>query len=135
MTGKEELLHLQDLKDRIEEQKYYIEQLRAWDGLSGISYDKEKIQTSPDGDIMVEHFEKVQSAEQKLKNLNTLYIGWWSAVLDRIHRMPVGDLQKILYKIYIEGHSIKDTAVIMCWSYDHCRKQHVRAVELYEKTL
>jgi hypothetical protein len=133
MTGQEELDQIRIYKERVEEQRMYIAELRsAMSGLTWISYDKDSVQTSPDADPMLDKIMKIEKAEKKLKHLEEVWVSWKIMCIDRIHMMDVGDLQKILYLIYIHDRTLKDVAEEMCWSYDYMKKRHRDAVREYE---
>ncbi len=134
MTGQEELEHIQELKKRVEEQEYFIQELKsALDGLTGITYDADKVQTSVQGDPMLDKLVRLQDEEQKLKRFREEWIRWKVRMIRKIHRMDIGNLQKLLYVVYIEEHSLSECAGIMCWSYDHTKKQHRNAIREFEK--
>lgn len=59
---KSEITEIKELKGRIEE----LEVLAT--GMHGIAYDKDKVQTSPDGDVMSSKLIKVEEYRDKLKD-------------------------------------------------------------------
>lgn len=134
MTGQEELERIRELKKKVEEQIYFIEQLKfALDGLSGIRYDKDKVQTSMQGDPMLEKICRIEEEEQKLQKMKQDWISWKIKMIRKIHKMEIGNLQTLLYVIYIDENTLKDSADIMCWSYDYTKKQHSQALKEFEK--
>ena len=133
MTGQEELEHIQELKKKVLEQEYFIRELEsALDGLSGITYDKDKVQTSVHGDPMLDKICRIEEEQQKLKKITEEWIKWKIKVIRKIHRMKISNLQKLLYVVYIEEHSLSESADIMCWSYDHTKKQHRNAIREFD---
>ena len=133
MTGQEELEHIRELKKKVEEQIYFIEQLRsALDGLSGITYDKDKVQTSMQDDPMLEKICRIEEEEQKLQRMKQEWISWKIKMIRKIHRMKISNLQKLLYLVYIGEYSLAESAKIMCWSYDYTKKQHSQALKEFD---
>ena len=133
MNGQKQLERIGILKKKVEEQEYFIRELRsALDGLTGITYDKDKVQTSVQGDPMLDKLCRIEEEEEKLKHLRKLYISWKIKMMQQIHQMEVGNLQRLLYLMYIEEHSLSEASNIMNWSYDHTRRQHIKAIENFE---
>lgn len=123
---------LKDWKKKYDEQKYYVAQLRSMNGLSAVTYDKDPVQTSPSSDQMVNLMIKIEQAEMDLERYRRVYIGWWACVLDRIHKMPVDDLQRLMYLVHIEDLTLVEASGKMFWSYDYTRKQYKKALAVYE---
>lgn len=133
MTGQEELEYIGLLKNKVEEQNLYIESLYgAMTGISGIRYDKDRVQTSVQGDQMTEILVKIEEAREKLKKLEKDLLDYQIGCIDRIHLMKSLDHQKLLYLIYIDGLTLKETASKMCWSYGYTRNKHWIALKEYE---
>lgn len=134
MTGQEELERIRKLKKKVEEQEYFIKELKlALDGLTGITYDKDKVQVSIQGDPILDRICRIEEEEQKLQVMTEKWIKWKVRMIRKIHRMDIGNLQKLLYVMYIEEHSLSESADIMCWSYDHTKRQHRKAISEFEK--
>ena len=134
MTGQEELELIGELKKKVEEQEYFIQELRsALDGLTGITYDRDRVQTSVQGDPLLDRLCRIDEEEQKLQQMTEKWIKWKVKMIQKIHKMDIGNLQRLLYVIYIEEHSLSESAEIMCWSYDHTKKQHRNALKEFEK--
>ena len=70
MTNTEYLEQLSVLEDKIESQKLYIEELKsALSGLDAIRYDKDRVQSSPDDNAMLDQLIKIEDEESKLKKM------------------------------------------------------------------
>lgn len=123
---------LKDWKKKYDEQKYYVAQLRSMNGLSAVTYDKDPVQVSPSSDQMVNLMIKIEQAEIDLERYRRVYIGWWACVLDKIHKMPVDDLQRLMYLVHIEDLTLTQASMKMFWSYDYTRKQYKKALAVYE---
>lgn len=133
ITGQEELAYIWELQKKVDEQKLYIDELRsALSGVTGISYDKESVQTSVQSDTMGDKFAKIEIAEKKLKELEHSLLNYKVWCIDRIHMMRIGNHQKLLYLVYIDGLTLKQTAERMFWSYEYTKKVHRKALKEYE---
>lgn len=134
VTAQEELEYIKKLHDKVEEQKYYIEELRSsMSGVTAISYDKEAVQTSGSADPMLDTMIKIETAQKILQKLEMSWLSWKVSCIDKIHLMQDPDLQKILYLIYIDDLTLKECAVEMCWSYGYTRNRHSDALKQYDK--
>lgn len=127
-----DLTLIEEYRDQIRQQELYVQELRSLiDGVKAVSYDKDKVQSSADGDPMLECFIKIEQAEEKLKVLKGRYIRHCMNVIDKIKRIPRTDYQKFLYLIYIDDLSISQASEKMNWSYEYGKKQHTRALKEY----
>lgn len=134
MTGQEALEQIGILKKQVEEQDYFIQELlSALNGLKGLSYEGDKVQTSVQGDPMLEKICRIEEEQRKLQRMMEHWISWKIRMIHQIHSMHVGNLQKLLYVMYIEDHTLAETAGIMNWSYEYTKKQHRKAIEEFSK--
>lgn len=135
MTGKEQLEKIEVLRKKVEEQTYFVQELRsALDGVTGIDYDRERVQTSVSGDPMLQKLCRIEEEEEKLKQMIIRFQCHKVRMIRRIHKMDVGKKQTLLYNVYIERKSLWECTEIMQWSYDHTKKMHRLALEEFEMT-
>ena len=133
MSGQDELEKINELRENIKEQMYFISQLKSTiSGVSGIDYDKEAVQTSVEGNPMLKNLCKIETEEEKLDKMLLEWITYRVKMIQKIHKMKVGILQRILYWIYIDDKPIKTVADLMHWTYDHTRKLHRQALVEFE---
>lgn len=133
MSGQDELEKINELRENIKEQMYFISQLKSTiSGVSGIDYDKEAVQTSVEGNTMLKNLCKIETEEEKLDKMLLEWISYRVKMIQKIHKMKVGVLQRILYWIYIDDKPIKTVADLMHWTYDHTRKLHRQALAEFE---
>lgn len=136
MTAYEELKYIKVLHDKIQEQRFYIEELRqSMSGVTGIKYDKEAVQTSGSADPMLDTMIKIEKAQEILLKLELSWLSWKVSCIDRIHSMEDPDLQRLLYLVYIDGLTLKQCADRMCWSYGYTRNRHSDALKKYSDTM
>ena len=132
MTGQEELEYIKTLYEKVEEQRYYIEELRqSMSGVTGIRYDKEAVQTSGSADPMLDIMIKIEKAQEVLRKLEMSWVSWKVSCIDKIHMMQDMNHQKILYMVYINNMTLKECADRMCWSYGYTRNRHSLALKEY----
>lgn len=124
-----DLRKIEEMQKQIEEQIYYIQELKyAIYEVKGVSYDKESVQTSKNGDPMLCKLVRIEEEEMKLCQMQMRLTKYKVKMINRIHAMGVSDLQKLLYVIYIEGHTLSEAGDIMNWSEEYTKKQHRKAI-------
>ena len=129
MNDFEELKHL---KQQCENQAEHIEQLRSTlDGLSGIRYDKEAVQSSMDGDPMLAKICRIEDEEQKLTDLIVKYCRCRIEIAQKINQMELSKRQHLLRMYYLDGNFIEVCANDLEWSVEYTRKELRKAVQEY----
>ena len=124
---------LSDLKRKCESQAEHIDQLRSTlDGLSGIRYDKDAVQTSMNGDPMLNKICKIEDEEQILTDLILNYARHRTSVVMRINRMEVGKRQHLLRMYYLGEKDLEACAAEFNWTFAYTRKELRKAVKDYE---
>lgn len=129
MNDFEELRHL---KQRCENQSEHIEQLKSTlDGLSGIRYDKEAVQSSMDGDPMLAKICRIEDEEQKLTDLIVKYCRCRIEIAQKINQMELSKRQHLLRMYYLDEKFIEVCATDLEWSVEYTRKELRKAVREY----
>lgn len=137
MTAKEKLMQVQKYEERIEELEMVIEQLKeSIKSISGIRYDKEQVQTSPEGDAILSALIRIEEREKKLESLKNEALNYTVDVISNLARMddPTGVLKKLLLKKYIQWKEfprLKDVGADMGYSYDYIIELHGKALSAY----
>lgn len=135
MTGQEELNRIAYLNKCIDEQVYYIKELReAIYGVSSPRLKTDVVQTSLEGDELANQLAKIEQEESKLDEMIHNFVTYKIKVMDRIHKMDDINHKHLLYYVYIDGHTLKEASVKFGWSYDHTRKIHRISVGEYDRT-
>lgn len=127
------LEELDYLKQRCISQAEHIEELRSTlDGLSGIRYDKDAVQSSVSADPMLAKICRIEDEEQKLTDMIVKYIRCRITVAQMINRMDVGKRQHLMRMFYLEEKNLEVCAVDLEWSLEYTRKELRQAVKDFE---
>lgn len=133
MTAKEYLLQIKEQKQNIRKQEEYIQRLRDSLTIAGISYDKERIQSSPDPDKFAKIFGQIDEEEQRLEDMKTRFVNTRVKIINQIHQIEDSKHQKVLYIVYVDGKNLKKAAQAMCFSYDYVKEIHIAALQAFEQ--
>ena len=129
MNDFEELNYL---KQRCVSQSEHIEQLRSTlDGLSGIRYDKDAVQSSMNGDPMLSKICRIEDEEKKLTDLIVKYARHRIKIAQKINQMEMSSRQHLLRMYYLDGNFIEVCANDLGWSTEYTRKELRKAVKEY----
>ena len=131
MDAKEYLLQVGERKEQILEKEEYIEWLRESLGLAGIDYDRDKIQTSADGDKFANTFAKIFKAEEDLKRMKEELVLFSVQVIDMIQKLPEKKHRDILKHVYLDGMKLKECADSVGYSYDYVRELHSEGLKAF----
>jgi hypothetical protein len=140
LTVKEYLSQLQDLEEKIEDQKEYIETLReSLTSIGGMGINPDKVQTSgADKDKFANVIAKILDAEQKLQDMENKFGLLKVQIAEQIHMMDDLVLKKLLKLRYIDWKqydTIRKVAVCMGYSVDHTKKLHRDALFAFGEML
>lgn len=133
MIAKVFLSEVKNKHDKIIEEQETIQRLRDTLEMTGISYDRDYVQTSPNLDKMASTFSKIFEHEDYLEELKKEYAKLRILVIDMISRLDVENHRKILNYVYIDYLSLKHTANKMGYSYDYIREIHTKALEEFNE--
>lgn len=134
MTGEEQLNNISFFKEKIREQEYYIKELEGiLLGVKGLSYDKESVQTSADGDVLLNKLADLEEERQILQKYKLIYIKQKIRMIQMIHKMEIGNRQTLLYRMYIKEQSLEECAQYMDWTLEYTRKQHRIALKEFNE--
>ena len=140
MTIKEYLSQLQDLEEKIDDQKEYIGTLRdSLTSLGGMEMNPDKVQSSgADKDKFANVIAKILDAEDKLKDMEK-YFGFLKVqIAEQIHAMDDLVLKKLLKLRYIDWKqygTIRKVADAMGYSVDHTKRLHKYAIDAFGEML
>jgi hypothetical protein len=134
MTGEEQLNKISFFKEKIREQEYYIKELeQILLGVKGLSYDKESVQTSVDGDGLLNKLADLEKERQILQKYKLSYMKQKIRMIQMIHKMEIGNRQTLLYRMYIKEQSLEKCAQYMEWTPEYTRKQHRIALKEFNE--
>lgn len=133
MIAKVFLSEVKNKRDKILEEQETIQRLRDTLEVSGISYDRDSIQTSPNLDRMSCTFSKIFEHEDYLEELKQEYAKLRILVIDMISRLDVENHRKVLNYVYLDYMTLKHTARKMGYSYDYVRELHSKALDEFSE--
>ena len=133
LTTKEYLQSINDMKHKIVDQVEYIQRLRDSLGIAGISYDKDRVQTSHDGDKFSEIFARIDEEEKVLEEMQELLVNKRVRILNEIHELDDDKHKRLLNIIYVDCKNLKKCANIMNFSYDYIKELHGEALQAFSE--
>lgn len=111
MTAKEYLLQIKEQKQNIRKQEEYIQRLRDSLTIAGISYDKERIQSSPDPDKFAKIFGQIDEEEQRLEDMKTRFVNTRVKIINQIHQLAEEKHQNVSYLMLL----FYQDCILMLW--------------------
>ena len=130
MKPKEYLNQIQDLEWSIYLNQEAILRIRARLDIKGISYDKDRVQSSPE-DSMPDIVAGLIKLEEKNEAKRDELIYMLDVISGQIDGMDDVVDKKILYMRYVKGLSLLAIAKEMSYSYDHIRHRHGVALQKF----
>lgn len=132
-SAKQYLKRIWCLEGRVKRDKARLESLRmAADGVKGIVYDADKVQTSP-ADTMSERVGALVDLQRKLVSEIVELEETKSEVLSVIHTLDDEPMEQMLYLRYLKHMNFYDIAAEMEYSLSGLHKLHARALTLIEQ--
>jgi DNA-directed RNA polymerase specialized sigma subunit len=132
VTAKEYLLQIKEQKQNIRKQEEYIQRLRDSLTIAGISYDKERIQSSPDPDKFAKIFGQIDEEEQRLEDMKTRFVNTRVKIINQIHQLTEEKHQNVLYLVYVDDKTLKKASQEMCFSYEYVKELHGAALQAFD---
>lgn len=133
MTAKEYLLQIKEQKQNIRKQEEYIQRLRDSLTIAGISYDKERIQSSSDPDKFAKIFGQIDEEEQRLEDMKTRFVNTRVKIINQIHELDDIKHQDVLYQVYVDDKTLKKASFAMSFSYEYVKELHLAALQAFDQ--
>lgn len=133
MTAKEYLLQIKEQKQNIRKQEEYIQRLRDSLTIAGISYDKERIQSSPDPDKFAKIFGQIDEEEKRLEDMKTRFVNTRVKIINQIHELDDIKHQDVLYQVYVDDKTLKKASFAMSFSYEYVKELHLAALQAFDQ--
>ena len=131
--AKEFLMQIKYLTDDIAEKKGHIQRLKESLDVAGISYDKERVQCSPELDKFAYVFAQIDKEERLLEELKTKLIQTRVKTINMIYQLENEKYRSLLNIVYVDMKSLKKAANIMCFSYDYIKELHLEALDAFSE--
>ena len=126
--AKEFLMQIKNLTNDVKRQEEYVERLRCSLDISGIAYDKERVQSSPEHDKFAKILGQIEEEERILEELRTKLVNTRFEILQMIHRMEDKRFRDVLSIVYVDMKLLREAADIMHFSYSYAREFHIDAL-------
>lgn len=136
MKPKEYLQQVQKLDVMINQKIAEKSELRKFDGVSGIDYSGDKVQSSSKGDApFTKTVEQIIDLEKEIDDMIDQYVNLKHQIINEIQSLSNVTYIDVLYKKYIEYKRLEVIAVEMSYSYQYVRVMHGYALQEFEKTV
>lgn len=130
MKAKQYLSQAQALKKRYQRALEDLEYIRSMaTGLTGIRYDKDQVQVSPDNDQMANYMIKLEKAEARALKAAEEYFGKYEIIRMQIDICSPQLYCDVLYMRYIQGMKLWQIADELGYEYDYIRAIHGKALK------
>lgn len=116
----------QDLR-RLEEMKH------AAGGMGAIRYDKDNVQTSPEGDRLCLDVARYVEFNQKIEAEVDRYVDIKNQLIGEIRVLHTPKSVDVLYRKYVEFKSLVEIADAIGLSYVQVKRVHKRALQEFEE--
>ena len=132
MWAKRYLLEIQKLEELLNQRLEELSSLKAMHGLRGCNL-SEKVQTSTKGDTLESAVIKCVELQDKVNAMIDEFVDKKNITITRIQALSDTRCIKILYMRYVRYMSFESIAVELCYSYDHIRRLHAKALKDFER--
>lgn len=134
MTAKEYLKQLNILEAKYKCKCEEVHDLRLLATSTGaLRYDKERVQTSNDGDQIVNAVIKIIEAENEALRLAIELADTKQEIVERIVNLDDGNHIRLLCLYYVRNYKLEEVANKMHFSFDWTRHLHKEALAAFEK--
>lgn len=133
MDAKEYLLQIKEQSRKIRKQQEYIQRLKDSLGVAGVSYDMERVQSSPDPDKFAKIFGQIDDENDVLEVMKNSLVKMRVKIISQIHQLGNVKFEDVLNLVYVDGMSLKKAASAMCFSYAYTKEIHSAALLAFEE--
>ena len=124
-------MQIKYLTDDIAEKQSQIQRLKESLDIAGISYDKERVQSSPELDKFAHVFAQIDKEERTLEDLKTKLVETRVKIINMICQLENEKHRKLLNIVYVDMNILKKASDIMCFSYDYIKELHLEALDVF----
>lgn len=132
MWAKRYLQEIQRLEELLNQRLEELSSLKTMYGLRGCGL-SEKVQTSTKGDSLESAVIKCVELQDNVNAMIDEFVDKKNIIISRIQALPDTRCIKILYMRYVRYMSFESIAVELCYSYDHIRRLHAKALKDFER--
>jgi len=132
MTAREYLLQLRRLEHKIEWYSEESERIRAVLLPKGITYDKDKVQTSV-SDKVIDDISKLIDIDNIYMKTIREYHEKRNLIISQIYGLTIQNHIDVLEKVYLSDKPLEICADEMGYTYDRVRHIHIEALKAFEE--
>ena len=113
--------------ERLEELKQSARSTGSFD------YSRERVQTSPVGDKLCSDVTRYVTLDEQINREIDSFVDAKEQIIREIRGLRCADYVKVLYKVYVQFKTIKDTAYEIQRSYKYTLDIHKKALKAFEE--
>lgn len=135
LSARQYLGQLELIDEQINQDLERLDEMKQSAASTGsFDYSRERVQTSPVGDKLCTDVTRYVALDEQINREIDNFVDAKEQIIKEIRGLRHADYVRVLYKIYVQYKSIKDTAFEMGRSYKFVRDVHKKALEAFEKT-
>lgn len=135
MDAKEYLGQIELYDKKIKQKKAELEDLKLLaQSTGGMNYDADRVQTSPQGDALMNKVIKYMDFEAELEEDIQRFIKLKHRIINEIQELKDVRFVDLLFKRYVECKRFEMISVEMDYTYDYVRELHALAINAFEIT-
>lgn len=134
MNAKDYLKQIRVIDNRIKDKETQkAELLEMMGSIKGMTYDGDIVQTSANGDQMVNLMIRIEEITNQILDDTRKYIDLKDKIIGQIQSIGDWRIESLLFKRYVEYKSFELIAIEMGFNYDYTRELHGAALACFEE--
>jgi hypothetical protein len=134
VNAKDYLKQIRVIDNRIKEKETQkAELLEMMGSIKGMTYDGDIVQTSANGDQMVNLMIRIEEITNQILDDTRKYIDLRDKIISQIQSIGDWRIESLLFKRYVEYKSFELIAIEMGFNYDYTRELHGAALACFEE--
>lgn len=134
MNAKDYLKQIRVIDNRIKDKETQkAELLEMMGSIKGMTYDGDIVQTSANGDQMVNLMIRIEEITNQILDDTRKYIDLKDKIIGQIQSIGDWRIESLLFKRYVEYKSFELIAIEMGFNYDYTRELHGAALACFSE--
>jgi hypothetical protein len=134
VNAKDYLKQIRVIDNRIKDKETQkAELLEMMGSIKGMTYDGDIVQTSANGDQMVNLMIRIEEITNQILDDTRKYIDLKDKIIGQIQSIGDWRIESLLFKRYVEYKSFELIAIEMGFNYDYTRELHGAALACFEE--
>ena len=136
MNAKDYLKQIRVIDNRIKDKETQkAELLEMMGSIKGMTYDGDIVQTSANGDQMVNLMIRIEEITNQILDDTRKYIDLKDKIISEIQSIGDWRIESLLFKRYVEYKSFELIAIEMGFNYDYTRELHGAALACFSEVV